>query len=80
MKKNDKGIILAAVSAVGVASIVALTGVISKNLKRNLIRDLNDSDFEDLNVYGSYANYKDDSYDDVLRHRKGRYYQKMKMY
>ncbi len=36
--------------------------------------------FKDFNSYGkccsSNHNIKDDSYDEVLRHRKGRYYQK----
>ena len=68
MKKINKGTAIAAISAIGIASVVTIAGVVSKTLKRNLIKDLNDSDF------------KDDSYDEVLRHRKGRYYQKMGMY
>lgn len=80
MKKNNKGVIIAAVSAIGVASIATVTGIISRNLRKNLIKNLNDSHFEDLNGYGVYNNYKDDSYDDVLRHRKSRYYQRVKMY
>ena len=69
-----------AISAIGIASVVTIAGVVSKTLKRNLIKDLNDSDFKDFNSYGkccsSNHNIKDDSYDEVLRHRKGRYYQK----
>ena len=84
MKKINKGTAIAAISAIGIASVVPIAGVVSKTLKRNLIKDLNDSDFKDFNSYGkccsSNHNIKDDSYDEVLRHRKGRYYQKMGMY
>lgn len=80
MEKNNKGIIIAAVSAIGVVSVAAIAGIISKNLRKNLIKNLNDSDFEDLNCYRKYCNYKDDSYNDVLRHRKSRYYQRFGMY
>lgn len=84
MKKNNKGAAIAAVSALGVASIVTIAGFVSKTLKRNLIKDLNDSDFGNYNGYGKCGSSsccsKDDSYDEVLRHRKGRYYQKVKMY
>lgn len=84
MKKMNKGTAIAAISAIGIASVVTIAGVVSKTLKRNLIRDLNDSDFKNFNSYGecscSNHNVKDDSYDEVLRYRKGRYYQKMGIY
>ncbi len=81
--KTNKGIVIAAVSAVTLASVATIAGICTKALKKSLIKELNDSDFENFNGYGKCSSTccgKDDSYDDVLRHRKNRYYQKVGMY
>lgn len=78
---KNKNLAIAVVSALTVASVAAITGIISRNLKRNLIRDLNDSEFENFGEGRCSHNcYGNDSFDDVLRYRKNRCYQRSKMY
>lgn len=80
---NNKCVVIAAVSAVTLASIATIAGFCTRALKKGLIKELNDSGFENFNGYGKCSStccVKDDSYDDVLRHRKNRYYQKVGMY
>lgn len=80
---NNKSVIIAAVSAIGIASIATVAGIISKTLKKNLIKDLNDSEFGNFNGYGkccSQSCCSNDFYDEALKHRKNRYYQKMRMH
>lgn len=80
MDKN-KGVAISVLSVVAVASVAALTGIISRNLKRNLIKDLNDSEFGNFNGGNCCHNYYGgNSFDDVLRYRKNRCYQKSKMF
>ncbi len=85
MKNNNKCIAIAALSTLAVASVATITGLCTRALKKNLIKELNDSEFENYNGYGRCSSSscgcsKDDSYDQVLRHRKNRYYQKVGMY
>ena len=78
MKKNNS-FVIAAISAVGVATVATAAGILSKMLKKNLINDLNESEFNNYNKYGCCSTNccgHDDSYDEVLRHRKNRYYQR----
>lgn len=78
MKKNN-GFVIAAISAVGVASLATAASLVGKMLKKNLLSELSDSEFSNLNKYGCCTtNYcgQDDSYDEVLRHRKNRCYQR----
>ena len=78
MKKNNH-VLIAAISAVGVASVATAASVVSKILKKNLLNDLNESEFGNTSKYGCCTTNccgQDDSYDEVLRHRKNRCYQR----
>lgn len=82
LNDNDKSTVIAALSAIGIASVATVAGIIAKRLKKNLIKDLNDSEFGNFNGYGkccSQSNCSNDSYDEVLKHRKNRFYKKMRM-
>ena len=80
-KNNNKAAFMVALAAIGAASATIVAGVVAKTLKKNLINNLND-EFENFNGYGKCTAYccPNDSYDEVLRHRKGRYYKKMVAY
>lgn len=79
MRENNKNIVISIALAATAVSIATIAGVVSRNLKRNLIRDLNDSEFENFNGNSNCCSHNcctNDSYDDVLRYRKNRYYQR----
>ncbi|OAT87233.1 hypothetical protein [Candidatus Arthromitus sp. SFB-turkey] len=82
LNDNDKSAVIAAASAIGIASVATIAGIISRRLKKNLVKDLNDSEFGNFNGYGkccSHSHCSNDSYDEVLKHRKNRFYKKMRM-
>lgn len=82
MKLNDKSAVIAATSAIGIASVATIAGIIAKRLKKNLIKDLNDSEFGNFNGYGKCCSpncCSNDSYDEVLKYRKNRFYKKVGM-
>ena len=76
--KSNKGAFIAVISTLGIVSAAAVAGFVFNGLKKNLIKNLNDSDFGQFKGYSFYSP-NDDSYDEVLRHRKERYYQKLGM-
>lgn len=78
-ENNNKNLAITVALAAAAVSIATIAGVVSRNLKRNLIKDLNDSEFENFNGHGNCCSHNcctNDSYDDVLRYRKNRYYQR----
>lgn len=82
MKINNKCAVITIASVAGIASIGAFAGIISRALKRNLINDLNNTGFGKFGGYGNCSQNccSGDSYDEVLRHRKNRYYQRARAY
>ncbi len=82
MKRNSKCTIITIASVASIASVGALAGVISKILKKSLINNLNNKGFNKFNGREkcSQNSCSGNSYDEVLRHRKNRYHQRVRAY
>lgn len=75
-ENNHKSIAITVALAAAAVSVATIAGIVSRNLRKNLIKDLNDAEFENFGGHGNCCT--NDSYDDVLRYRKNRYYQRSK--